>query len=131
MNKVDQIIGYKKCEGKLPKEKQITKNRSKGGNVEQLDNGKRERENLKTFNEERKKFLERMNKSKKKNMTKREKEKPKETEKDNYKRDDKKFKEQKSYQQQGVSFQRTTFAKWFSQLSGRKLEIKISVWRRC
>ncbi|QID87595.1 Sporulation-specific with a leucine zipper motif protein 1 [Saccharomyces pastorianus] len=95
MNKVDQIIGYKKCEGKLPKEKQITKNRSKGGNVEQLDNGKRERENLKTFNEERKKFLERMNKSKKKNMTKREKEKPKETEKDNYKRDDKKFKEQK------------------------------------
>ncbi|CAI4051361.1 hypothetical protein SUVZ_14G1320 [Saccharomyces uvarum] len=95
MNKVDQIIGYKKCEAKLPKDKQITKNRSKGGNFEQQDNGKRERENLKAFNEERKKFLERMNKNKRKNMIKKEKEKPKETEKDKYKRDDKKLKEQK------------------------------------
>lgn len=97
MNKVDQIIGYKKCEGKLLKDKQITKNRSKGGNLEQLDNVKRERENLKAFNEERKKFLERMNKNKRKNTIKKEKEKekPKETEKDKYKRDDKKLKEQK------------------------------------
>ncbi|QHS75725.1 Slz1p [Saccharomyces paradoxus] len=94
MNKVDQVIGYKKYEVKLPKDRQITKNRSKGGNVEQNDI-KRERDNMRTFGEERKKFLEKMTKNKRKSTSRKDKEKPKETERENYKREDKKLKEQK------------------------------------
>lgn len=64
MNKVDQIIGYKKYEVKLPKDRQVTKNKSKGGN-DQLDT-KREKDKMRAFGEERKKFLEKMAKNKKK-----------------------------------------------------------------
>ena len=55
MNKVDQIIGYKKYEVKLPKDRQVTKNKSKGGNVDQI-NTKREKDKMRAFGEERKKF---------------------------------------------------------------------------
>lgn len=65
MNKVDQIIGYKKYEVKLPKDRQVTKNKSKGGNVDQIDT-KREKDKMRAFGEERKKFLEKMAKNKKK-----------------------------------------------------------------
>ncbi|CAI4035922.1 hypothetical protein SMKI_14G1310 [Saccharomyces mikatae IFO 1815] len=94
MNKVDQIIGFKKYEVKLPKDRQVTKNKLKSGNGNQIDT-KREKENVKTFGEERKKFLEKMAKNKRKNPNKKDKEKSKEAEKDNCKRDDKKLKEQK------------------------------------
>lgn len=99
MNEVDRIIGYKKYEVKVPKDKQMPKNRSKRANFEQIDNSTRERErdreNARTFAEERKRFLERMSKNKRKNTNKKDKEKSKETGKDNYKKDDKKSKEQK------------------------------------
>lgn len=65
MNKVDQIIGYKKYEVKLPKDRQVTKNKSKGGNVDQIDT-KREKDKMRAFGEERKKFLDKMAKNKKK-----------------------------------------------------------------
>lgn len=64
MNKVDQIIGYKKYEVKLPKDRQVTKNKSKGGN-DQIDT-KREKDKMRAFGEERKKFLDKMAKTKKK-----------------------------------------------------------------
>lgn len=65
MNKVDQIIGYKKYEVKLPKDRQVKKNKSKGGNVDQIDT-KREKDKMRAFGEERKKFLDKMAKNKKK-----------------------------------------------------------------
>lgn len=64
MNKVDQIIGYKKYEVKLPKDRQVTKNKSKGGN-DQIDT-KREKDKMRAFGEERKKFLVKWLKTKKK-----------------------------------------------------------------
>lgn len=94
MNKVDQIIGYKKYEVKLPKDRQVTKNKSKGGNVDQIDT-KREKDKMRAFGEERKKFLDKMAKNKKKNTSRKDREKPKEVEKENYKREDKRLKEQK------------------------------------
>lgn len=96
MNKVDQIIGYKKYEVKLPKDRQVTKNKSKGGNVDQIDT-KREKDKMRAFGEERKKFLDKMAKNKKKNTSRKDREKPKEVEKENYKREDKRLKEQKNY----------------------------------
>lgn len=80
MNKVDQIIGYKKYEVKLPKDRQVTKNKSKGGNVDQIDT-KREKDKMRAFGEERKKFLDKMAKNKKKNTSRKDREKPKEVEK--------------------------------------------------
>ena len=94
MNKVDQIIGYKKYEVKLPKDRQVTKNKSKGGNIDQIDT-KREKDKMRAFGEERKKFLDKMAKNKKKNTSRKDREKPKEVEKENYKREDKRLKEQK------------------------------------
>lgn len=94
MNKVDQVIGYKKYEVKLPKDRQVTKNRSKGGSIEQNDI-KREKDNMRAFGEERKKFLEKMTKNKRKSTSRKDKEKPKEAERENHRREDKKLKEQR------------------------------------